>query len=156
MTEVEANEKSDKESSAVLDVFMKALDVDEEVAVILIQEGFSSLEEVAYVPEQEMLDIEEFDADIVSELRNRARDVLLTKAIEKEEHKKDPAEDLLALEGMDDQLASQLAHRGIITQEDLAEQAVDDIEDIEGLDNKRASQLIMAARAPWFEDEQQA
>ena len=157
MTVSEAEAKSENESAAILDTFMEQLDVDEEVASILVQEGFTSIEEVAYVPVQEMMQIEEFDGDIIEELRNRARDVLLTRAIAKEEHAHDvePAADLLALEGMDEPLARRLAARGVVTQEDLAEQSLDDLADVEGLDEERASQLIMAARAPWFDKEAQ-
>ncbi len=155
MTEVEAEQKSEEESAAVLDLFVKQLDVDEEVAMILVQEGFSSIEEVAYVPEQEMLQIEEFDEDIVDELRNRARDVLLTRAIAGEEHNTMPAQDLLEMDGMDEELAYKLAAKGVTTMEDLAEQSIDDLDGIEGLDEERASQLIMTARAPWFAEEQQ-
>ena len=129
--------------------------MDEDVAAILVQEGFSSIEEVAYVPVQEMLAIEEFDEQLVEELRNRAKDVLLTRAIAKEEQlsKPEPAADLLEMEGMDESLAHTLASRGIVSMEDLAEQAVDDLVDIEGMDNERASKLIMTARAPWFANE---
>ena len=157
MTENEAEQKSEEESAEILHVFMEQLDVDEEVASILVNEGFASIEEVAYVPVSEMEQIEEFDEDIVEELRNRARDVLLTRAIATEEELQsaEPAEDLLQLDGMDDDLARRLAARGIVTQEDLAEQSIDDISDIEGLDDTRASELIMAARAPWFAEEQQ-
>ncbi|ROR32091.1 transcription termination factor NusA [Inmirania thermothiophila] len=154
MTEEEARQKSEAEAEALVRMFMEQLDVDEEVATILVQEGFSSLEEVAYVPVQELLEIEEFDEGIVEELRNRARDVLLLKALAKEEEEEAhrPAEDLLALEGMDRELAYALARAGIRTAEDLAEQAVDDVvEAVEGLDRERAADLIMKARAPWFE-----
>ena len=154
MTEAQAEEKSEVEAQALKQVFMDQLDVDEEIASIFVQEGFSSIEEIAYIPKKELMDIEEFDENIVQELRDRARDVLLTRAIASEE-KAEPAEDLLAIEGMDPELAHQLAGMGIITQEDLAEQAVDDLLEIEGLDEARASQLIMAARAPWFAEEQQ-
>jgi N utilization substance protein A len=157
MTESDAEQKSEQESAAVLQLLMEQLDVDEEVASILVQEGFSTIEEVAYVPVQEMLEIEEFDEDIVEELRNRARDVLLTRAIAGEEQAggAQPEQDLLELDGMDDALARALAARGIVSREDLAEQALDEISDIEGLDEERASQLIMEARAPWFAEEQQ-
>ncbi|MGD8207789.1 MAG: helix-hairpin-helix domain-containing protein, partial [Thiohalocapsa sp.] len=133
------------------------LDVDEDVAVILVQEGFSSIEEVAYVPAKELLGIEEFDEDVVEELRRRAQDALLTKAIASEEvlSANEPAEDLLGMEGMTRELAFELAARGVTTMEELAEQAVDDLIDIEGLDEERAGQLIMTARAPWFETEQE-
>jgi len=158
MTEAAAEEKSEKESRAVLELFMQKLDVDEDVALILVQEGFSSIEEVAYVPTGELLGIEEFDQGIVDELRNRARDVLITQALQSEEtvEKAPPSEDLLALEGMDPGLASQLAARGICTRDDLAEQAIDDLEGIEDLDSERAGKLIMAARAHWFDQQEAA
>jgi N utilization substance protein A len=158
MTESDAEEKSEQEARELVETFMKDLDVDEDVAMILAQEGFSSLEEVAYVPASELLAIEEFDQSIVDELRARARDVLITQAIVSEEviDQAEPAEDLLTLEGMDKELAFVLASRGIVTREDLAEQAVDDLEEIENLDPARAAELIMAARAHWFENEQQA
>jgi len=154
MTAEEAEEKSESESRNLLESFMKQLDVDEEVALILVQEGFSSIEEVAYVPTNELLAIEEFDEEMVEELRNRARDVLITQAIVKEEklEQAEPAEDLLEVEGMDKALAFVLASHGIRTRDELAEQAVDDLADVEGLDPERAGKLIMAARAHWFED----
>src|SRR5690606_31284083 len=157
MTETAAEEKSEKEARELVERFMKDLDVDEDVATILAQEGFSSLEEVAYVPASELLAIETFNETIVNELRPRARDVLITQAIVSEEviDQAEPAEDLLELEGMDRELAYELAARGIVTREDLAEQAVDDLDGIESLDADRAAKLIMAARAHWF-DEQQA
>ncbi|MGD9386929.1 MAG: transcription termination factor NusA [Gammaproteobacteria bacterium] len=153
MTAAEAEEKNESESRKLIDSFKTQLDVDEEVAVILVQEGFSSIEEIAYVPTAELLSIEEFDEDIVEELRNRARDVLITQAIATEEKldQSEPAEDLLELDGMDKGLAYALAARGIQTREDLAEQATDELLDIEGLDEERAGKLIMAARAHWFE-----
>ena len=155
MTETDAEEKSEQETRELLDKFMTELDVDEIVASILVQEGFSSLEEVAYVPANELISIEEFDEEIVTELRARARDVLITQAIVTEEvlDQSEPAQDLLDLDGMDRELAFQLASRGIVTREDLAEQAVDELEDIEILEPERAATLIMAARAHWFEDE---
>ena len=158
MTETDAEEKSEQEARELVEKFMKDLDVDEDVATILVQEGFSSLEEVAYVPASELLAIEEFNEEIVNELRARARDVLITQAIATEEvlDQSEPAEDLLSLEGMDKELAFELASRGIVTREDLAEQAVDDLEEIESLEPERAADLIMAARAHWFESEQQA
>ncbi|MGA7799546.1 MAG: transcription termination factor NusA [Gammaproteobacteria bacterium] len=157
MTEAQAEAKSEAEAQTLQQMFMEQLDVDEEVAVILVQEGFSSIEEVAYVPTHELLAVEEFDEDIVEELRGRARDVLLTKAIVSEEKfgGAEPAADLLEMEGMDRELAYTLAGRGVITREDLAEQAVDDLLDIEGMAEDRAASLIMTARAPWFADEQQ-
>ena len=156
MTEGAAEEKSEAEAEALQKLFMEQLDVDEEVAAILVQEGFTSIEEVAYVPVAEMLEVEEFDEDIVNELRERAKDVLLTRAITSEEQFSGatPAEDLLQMEGMDEGLAYVLASKGVVTMEDLAEQAVDDLMEIEGMDEERAAQLIMTARAPWFASEQ--
>ena len=158
MSEQAATEKSEAEQNELRDLFMKQLDVDEDVATILVQEGFSTIEEIAYVPTTELLGIEEFDEEIVEELRNRARDVLLTLAIASEEKidQSEPSQDLLDLEGMDTELAFELAARGVRTRDDLAEQAVDDLEDVPGLDPERAGKLIMAARAHWFENEEQA
>ncbi len=152
MTEQQAEEKSEAEAATLQKMFMEQLDVDEDLALIFVQEGFSSIEEIAYVPTKELLEIEEFDEDIVQELRDRARDVLLTRAIAGEEEAGgEPAEDLLNLEGMDEALARKLAAGGVSTQEDLAELAVDDLLEIDDtLDPERASALIMAARAPWF------
>ena len=131
---------------------MEQLGVDEEIAEILAREGFSGLEEVAYVPVHEMLEIAEFDEEIVEELRGRARDVLLTRAIAAEEQFGDaqPADDLRSMEGMDEELAITLARHGINTMEDLAELSVDDLNEIAGLSDERAARLIMTARAPWF------
>lgn len=156
MSEAAADEKSEQEARTVAELFMQQLDVDEDVALILVQEGFSTIEEIAYVPVSELLAIEEFDQQIVDELRSRARDVLLTMAIATEETAggAKPAEDLQALAGMDADLARQLASHGVVTREDLAEQAVDDLAGIEGLDPGRAASLIMAARAHWFENEE--
>jgi len=155
MTEAAAEEKSEFEAKELIAKLIKELDVDEDVAAILVQEGFSSLEEIAYVPANELLAVEEFNEDIVNELRARARDVLITKAIVSEEvlDQAEPAEDLLSLEGMDKEIAFELASRGIISREDLAEQAVDDIVDISALEPERAAEIIMAARAHWFEAE---
>lgn len=153
MTAEQADAKSEEEAGKIQAKLMRQLDVDEEVALILVQEGFTSVEEVAYVPTSELLEIEEFDEEIVEELRGRARDYLLTKAISNEEDE-EPADDLLALDGMDDNLAYILAGKGIVTQEDLAEQAVDDLTEIEGMTEERAAELIMAARAPWFAEEE--
>ncbi len=154
MSEDELAEKTDAESQQYVKGFMEELDVDEEVAIILAQEGFTTVEEIAYVPEEELLAIEEFDAGIVEELRSRASDALLTRAIAKEEMLSDaePAEDLLNMEGMTEDLAHQLASIGVVTMEDLAEQAVDELMELEGMDEKRAGELIMTARAPWFEE----
>jgi transcription termination/antitermination protein NusA len=153
MTEQAAEQKSETESRSLVESFMKQLDVDEEVAQILVQEGFSTVEEVAYVPASELNAVEEFDENIVKELRNRARDVLLTQAIATEEviEAAEPAEDLLAVDGMDPDLAQLLAGHGIVTREDLADQAIDDLTEIEGIDATRAAALIMAARKHWFE-----
>ena len=153
MSVTDAEAKTEAENEKVQQMFMEALDVDEEVAQILVQEGFSSIDEVAYVPKSEMLGIEEFDEEIVEELRGRAKDVLLTRAITTAEEDA-PAEDLLNMEGMNAELANKLAQNGIITMEDLAEQSVDDLLDIEEMDHDEAAKLIMTARAPWFEQEQ--
>jgi len=151
MTTEAAEKKSESESRKLVEMFMKQLDVDEEVAAILVQEGFSTVEEVAYVPASELSSIEEFDEEIIKELRNRARDVLLTQAIATEESSNEAAEDLLQVEGMTDELAAQLAQRGICTRDDLAEQAIDDLMVIDDMDEERAGELIMAARKHWFE-----
>ncbi|TVP88401.1 MAG: transcription termination/antitermination protein NusA, partial [Thioalkalivibrio sp.] len=152
MTEAQAAEKSDAEAQVVQQQFMDSLDVDEEVAAILVQEGFTTLDEVAYVDEQELLGIEEFDADIVAELRSRAGDALLTRAIAAEEELEgaQPADDLVNMEGMTPALANKLAAHGICSMEDLAEQAVDDVVEATGIDAEQAAELIMTARAPWF------
>jgi N utilization substance protein A len=153
MTESDAEAKSETESKELVQNFMKQLDVDEDVATILVQEGFSTIEEIAYVPQAELAAIDEFDDDMVKELRNRARDMLLTQAIASEEtlDQSMPADDLLLLEGMSPDLALTLARRGVRTREDLAEQSVDELADIEGLAADKAAKLIMTARAPWFE-----
>jgi N utilization substance protein A len=154
MTAEDQEKKQEAEGKVLVEKFKERLDVDEEMAMILVQEGFTSMEEVAYVPASELLEIEEFDEGIVEELRNRARDVLLTRAIATEEviDQAEPAEDLLAVDGMDKGLAFVLASRGVVTREDLAEQSVDDLEEIKDLDPERAGELIMAARAHWFEE----
>lgn len=157
MTEAQAEEKNEAELSALIKLFHEKLNVDEEVASILVQEGFSSIEEVAYVPVHEMLEIEEFDEDIVNELRARAKDILVTQEISNEEHGgAEPEQDLLEMEDMDSTLADALAGRGVTTMDDLAELAVDDLMEIEGMDEERAAKLIMAARAPWFAEEQES
>ena len=150
MTLEESQKKSEEESSVIRNVFMEKLDVDQEVADILVQEGFSTLEEVAYVPVAEMLEIESFDEDTVNELRSRARNALLTEAIATEEKLEHDVEDLLTLEGMDTQTARQLAEKGVVTKEGLADLAMDDLVEMTGMDAERAKQLIMTARAPWF------
>ncbi|NQZ54162.1 MAG: transcription termination/antitermination protein NusA [Piscirickettsiaceae bacterium] len=156
MSSTDADQKAEVEVGTLVKVFMDDLDVDEDVALILAQEGFSSLDEIAYVAEQEMLDIEEFDADIVEELRSRARDVLLTKAIANEEllESAEPAQDLLEMEGMNKILALTLASKGIVTLDDLADQSVDELTEIDDIDAEQAAMLIMKARESWFADEQ--
>ncbi len=155
LTDQEAAEKAETESHGIRDMLMQQLDVDEDVASILVHEGFTSLEEVAYVPKQELLDIEEFDEDLVDELRKRAEDALVTRAIAQEEKLKlaEPQADLLELEGMDEHTARILASHGIRTREDLAECATDELLEISdiGIDEEKAAALIMIARAPWFE-----
>jgi N utilization substance protein A len=152
MSETQAEEKSEQESEALIHSFVEQLDVDEGVAEILVREGFSTVEELAYVPAKELLEIEEFEEDLVEELRNRARDTLLIKAIATEEQLEstEPTEELLAMEGMDRQTALQLASRGVSTVEDLAELSIDEMLELEGMDEERAGQLIMIARRPWF------
>jgi N utilization substance protein A len=150
MTETESNEKQQTEMEKVKALFIQKLDVDEEVAEILVQEGFNTLEEVAYVPITEMNEIEAFDEETVNELRSRARNAILTQQIASEEQVENVAQDLLTLEGMDDQTARVLAAKGVHTQDDLADLAVDDLVELTGMDAERAKQLIMTARAPWF------
>ena len=153
MTQDQVTAKSESEQAAARQLFMDKLEVDEEIAGILVTEGFSTVEEIAYVPAAELLAVEGFDEDIVEELRARARDALLTEALlveeDIEEHK--PADDLLSLEGMDEATAYALAARGVVSRDDLAELATDEITDIEDMDEERAGKLIMAARAHWFE-----
>jgi len=155
MNEADAAAQSEEEGRIYIENFMKQLDVDEEVASILVQEGFSSLDEVAYVPISEMLEIEEFDADIVDTLRSRAKEVLLTQAIAKEETLKEPEADLLTMAGMTKDLAYTLAEREVTSMDDLAELSVDELMDIDGMNEERAASLIMTARAPWFEKDGQ-
>jgi N utilization substance protein A len=150
MTLEESEKKTEEESTAVRSVFMEKLDVDQEVADILVQEGFNTLEEVAYVPLSEMLEIDAFDETTVNELRSRARNALLTQAIVSEEKVEHDIEDLMKVEGMDNDTARILAAKGIGTQEELADYATDDLVEVTELDPERAKALIMAARAPWF------
>jgi N utilization substance protein A len=150
MTEEESAKKQEEETSRTRSLFMERLDVDEEVADILIQEGFSTLEEVAYVPVNELLEIESLDEDTVNELRNRARNALLVAAIANEEKVEGVAPDLLQLEGMDTQLAAKLAEGGVRTRDDLGDLAVDELAELTGVDEERAKNLIMSARAHWF------
>ena len=148
MTVAEAQQKTQEESSSLTSLFIEQLGVDEDVAAILVREGFTTLEEIAYVPASELAQIDEFDEAIVDQLRNRARDVLLTKAIAKAETAADnkPTEDLLAVEGMDEDLAYKLAENGITTAENLADLATDELLEKIKMDETRASALIMAAR----------
>lgn len=152
MSVEDARNKQQQESSGFISVFMDKLDIDEDVAELLVSEGFTSLEEVAYVPIDELLSIDGFDEDIAKELRDRARDALLTQAIASEEGLSGAQleADLLNMEGMDDTLAMSLAGKGILNMEDLAEQSIDDLMDIDGMSEERAGKLIMTARAPWF------
>lgn len=151
MTEEESAQKTEQERGEIRDLFMEKLDVDDEVADILIDEGFSSIEEVAYVPLAEMLEIEAFDEDTVNELRNRARNVLLTEAIVTEEQLENVSDDLLSLEGMDKSLAAKLAQHEVCSRDDLADLAVDELVEMTGIDEDRARALITVARAHWFE-----
>ena len=155
MSTDEAIEKQEAEAGEVMETFMKALDVDEDVAGVLVEEGFTTVEEVAYVPLEEMADIEGFDEDIAEELRARAKDALLTMAIASEEEigATEPAQDLLEMRGMDKQLAYVLASMEVVTMEDLAEQSVDELMEIEGMTEEWAAELIMTAREPWFAEE---
>ena len=155
MSTDEAVERQEAEAVEIIETFMNALDVDEDVAVVLVEEGFTTLDEVAYIPLEEMMGIEGFDEAISEELRARAKDALLTMAIATEEKLDvEPAEDLLTMEGMERHLAFVLASRGVVTMEDLAEQGVDDLMDIEDMTEERAGELIMTARAPWFAEEE--
>jgi len=152
MDEAAAEEKSEGESRQLVENFMTQLDVDEEVAIILVQENLTTIDEIAYIPESELSEIEEFDEEMVKELRGRARDALLTMAIANEETAAagEPQEDLLSMEYMDDELAHRLSRSGICTMEDLAEQSTDELEDAVGIDADLAAKLIMKAREPWF------
>ena len=150
LTEEEAAKKNEEEYTSTRQLFIDKLDVDEEVADILVQEGFSTLEEIAYVPMSEMSEIDAFDEDTINELRKRARAALLTEAIAKEEKVEEASEDLLTMEGMDDATAHMLAAKGVATMDDLADLAVDDLVELTNMDAERAKRLIMTARAPWF------
>lgn len=156
MTVDDLQAKHQAEAHAAIDVFTKHLDIDEDFATVLVEEGFSSLEELAYVPINELLEIDGLDEDTVEALRDRAKNALTTLALAKEESLGDaqPAEDLLGLEGLDRELAFTLAAKGVRTLEDLAEQGVDDLSDIDGLNDEKAGELIMAARnICWFGDD---
>jgi N utilization substance protein A len=150
-----AEENSEAEANKIKRMFVEQLDVDDDIAMTLVEEGFNTVEEVAYVPVSEMLDIEGFDEDIVNELRSRAKDALLISAIAAEEKIETtvPAQDLLEMDGMDKELAYELAGRGIVTMDDLAEQSVDDLLNVPGLNEERAAKLIMKAREPWFAEQ---
>lgn len=146
MSTADAANKNKVEAEKIQKIFMEKLDVDTEIAAVLTREGFTTLEEIVYVPIQELLNVEEFDEEIVEALRERAQEALE----QQEAQGPEPAEDLLAMKGMDEELARVLAKRGIVTMEDLADLSVDELTDIEGLTKERASQLIMTAREPWF------
>ena len=150
LTEEESDQKTHDEYTSSSQLFIEKLDVDEDVADILVNQGFSSIEEVAYVPIEEMNQIEEFDEDTVNELRSRARAAILTEAIANEEKIPEPADDLKNMDGMDVDTAKLLASKGIVTMEDLAELSVDELLDLIKLDEDKAKELIMTARAPWF------
>jgi N utilization substance protein A len=153
MTEEESQKKTEEETAVTRQLFMEKLDVDQDVADTLVQEGFSTLEEVAYVPVNELLEIEGFDEQVVNELRARARDALLVQAIRSEESIENIDPDLLQLEGMDSELAAKLAQNGVRTRDDLADLAVDDLVEMTQMDAERAKELIMKARAHWFAEE---
>jgi N utilization substance protein A len=156
MTEEESTKKQQEESGRIKREFMEKLDVDEEVADILAQEGFSTLEEVAYVPINELMEIDSFDEDTVNELRTRARNALLVAAIANEEKVEGVDPELLKLEGMTTQLAAKLSEGSIKTRDDLADLAVDELSELTGMDSEAAKKLIMAARAHWFTDKESA
>jgi len=153
MTEEESQQKQAEESEVIRKLFIERLDVDEEIANVLIQEGFSALEEVAYVPINELLEIEGFDADLVNELRSRARDTLLVQEIRSEEQIEGVDPEMLGLEGMDRPLAAKLAEANIRTRDDLADLAVDELAELTGIDEERAKALIMKAREHWFQEQ---
>jgi transcription termination/antitermination protein NusA len=157
MSEEDAAAKGEEEARRIAGLFMDQLQVDENVAFVLVEEGFTSIEEVAYVPVPELKSIAGFDDEIIELLRQRAKDVLLTRAVTgNDSDEGQPATDLLSMEGMDDELAYALARRGIASMEELAEQSVDELMEIEGMDEERAAQLIMTAREPWFAESEQA
>jgi N utilization substance protein A len=152
MNETEAAAKSEQEAARLIVSFMEQLDIDEDIAGILVDEGFSSVDEIAYVPVAEMQSIAELDDETVAMLRERAKDVLLNRAIASEEGGVEEIEALRAMEGMDPELLAALAELGVTTVEDLADQSVDELMEIEGMDEARAARLIMKAREPWFAD----
>jgi N utilization substance protein A len=150
-----AEENSEAEADKIKQLFVEKLDVDEDIALILVDEGFNTVEEIAYVPVSEMLEIEGFDVDLVNELRSRAKDALLISAIADEEkiETAEPAQDLQEMEGMTRDLAYDMASQGIITMDDLADQSIDDLINFSGMNEERAAKLIMKAREPWFAEE---
>ena len=152
MSESESAQKMDEERRVIRELFVERLDVDAELADILIDEGFTTLEEIAYVPLAEMQEIEELDDDTINELRERARNVLLTEAIATEEQIENVSEELLALPGMEKTLAAKLAQHGVTTRDGLADFAVDELVELTGVDEERAANLIREARAHWFEE----
>jgi transcription termination factor NusA, C-terminal duplication len=154
MSEEDAASKQQQEANTFIETFVEKLDLDQEAAEVLVQEGFTSVEEIAYVPLDEIIAIDGFDEEIANELRNRAKDALLTQAIASEEDLSSAniADDLLNMDGMDDNLALELAKKGIVCMEDLAEQSVDELMDIKLMSEEKAGKLIMEARAPWFEE----
>lgn len=156
MDEGAADEKNETEARVLVDKFVEQLTVDEEVATILVQEGFTSVEEVAYVPEQELLDVDEFDDEMVQELRSRAQDVLLTQALVTDEKIKNlnPSDELLAMEGITAELAVSMAEIEVTTVDDLADLATDELMVIDGMDEETAGKLIMKARESWFQEEE--
>lgn len=155
MTTEQASDKSQEEAMKFVEIFMEKLDIDEDMSVLLVQEGFSSVDEIAYVDENELLAVEGFDEDIVAELRQRARDSLLTQLILAEEKLEEskPANDLLKLKGMTDKLAFGLAGKEIVTRDDLADLATDELMEITDLTEEQAGEMIMQARQYWFEEE---
>lgn len=155
MTKEEFEDKSQQESTRIIDTFVNTLEIDEEIAALLVSYGFSTIEELAYVPKEELLAIEEFDEEIVEELRNRANDLLLTQALTTggSGALNSPDETLLNMDGMNNDLANQLAMMGITSMEELAEQSVDELLHIDGMTDDKAAKLIMKAREPWFEDD---
>ena len=151
MTIEDFNNKSQQESTKIIYLFTSSLQIDEELASLLVAHGFSSLEEIAYVPKEELLAIGEFDEEIVDELRNRANDTLLTQALSSGGDLAGlPTEELLAMNGMTDAIAASLAAKGITTVDELAEQSIDELLDIQGMTEEKAGTLIMKAREPWF------
>ncbi len=153
MSEEDAAAKSEEEGQRLVGVFMEQLQIDENVAAVLVEEGFTTVDEVAYVPVAELEAIAEFDDELIAQLRERANDVLVQQAIERgEDLNAEPAEDLLKMPGMDEDLAYALARRGVVSMDDLAEQSVDELMELDGMDEERAGRLIMTAREPWFAD----